>query len=168
MKELYKKLLNVQKEVGAITKDSTNPFFKSQYFDINGLLAELKPILNEQGLVVLQPLTEINGKLALETIIISVGEKYNGTVSGISGTDDEIISRITILPENPDPQKMGSAITYFRRYALQSFFLLQAQDDDGNDAKVKPVTKHTPDHKKDKKIDLTNEAEQEIGLEENG
>jgi len=157
MKELYTKLLNVQKEVGAITKDSTNPFFKSQYFDINGLLTALKPILNEQGLVVLQPLTEINGRLALETLVI---DEESG---------DQIKS-ITVLPENPDPQKMGSAITYFRRYALQSFFLLQAQDDDGNDAKVaKPVAKHTPEYqvKKDKKIDEINEAETTIGLEAN-
>jgi hypothetical protein len=39
-----------------------------------------------------------------------------------------------VLPENSDPQKMGSTITYFRRYALQSLFLLQAEDDDGHSA----------------------------------
>ena len=38
MKELYKKLAAVKNEIGAISKDSTNPFFKSKYFDINGLL----------------------------------------------------------------------------------------------------------------------------------
>ena len=35
---LYTKLSEVKKEIGAISKDSTNPFFKSKYFDINGLL----------------------------------------------------------------------------------------------------------------------------------
>ena len=157
MKELYKKLLNVQKEVGAITKDSTNPYFKSQYFDINGLLAELKPILNEQGLIVLQPLTEINGKLALETLVID------------EASGDQIKS-ITVLPENPDPQKMGSAITYFRRYALQSFFLLQAQDDDAESAKVKPIAKpRTTDsmNKTAKRVEAVEEQTIEIGLDEN-
>src|SRR3990167_5458673 len=145
MKNLYKKLLNVQKEVGAITKDSTNPFFKSQYFDINGLLAALKPILNEEGLVVLQPLTEVNGKLALETLVI---DEESG----------EQIRSITVLPENPDPQKMGSAITYFRRYALQSFFLLQAQDDDANSTKeVKVAKPRTPTS-----INRTSDRRQEI------
>lgn len=139
MKSLYKKLLNVQKEVGAIVRDSTNPFFKSQYFDINGLLAELKPILNEQGLIVLQPLTNIEGKLALETLVI---DEESG---------DQIKSIVT-LSENPDPQKMGSAITYFRRYALQSFFLLQAQDDDGNTTtQSKPKKKETVDDLKEEK-----------------
>ena len=157
-KTIYEKLLNVQKKVGAITKDSTNPFFKSQYFDINGLLTELKPILNEERLVVLQPLTELNGKLALETLVI---DEESG---------DQIKS-ITVLPENPDPQKMGSAITYFRRYALQSFFLLQAQDDDGNDAKVKPILKpRTTEsmNKTAKRVEAIQEQEIEIGLDENG
>lgn len=48
-----------------------------------------------------------------------------------------------------DPQKMGSAITYYRRYALQSLFLLRAEDDDANVASTK---------KTDKKIDINNEA----------
>jgi len=45
------------------------------------------------------------------------------------------------LPEAPDAQKYGSAITYFRRYALQSLFLLEAEDDDGNNAVKKPAQK---------------------------
>jgi hypothetical protein len=40
-----------------------------------------------------------------------------------------------------DPQKMGSMITYYRRYTLQSLLGLQAEDDDGNAAsKAKPTT----------------------------
>lgn len=124
MKELYKKLLNVQKKVGAITKDSENPYFKSSYFDINGLLKELKPILNEEGLVVLQPLTNLEGKLALETLII---DEESG---------DQLKS-ICLIPENVDPQKVGSAVTYYRRYSLQSLFLLEAEDDDAEIAKPK-------------------------------
>ena len=38
------------------------------------------------------------------------------------------------LPTNLDAQKIGSAITYFRRYTLASLLGLQAQDDDGNSA----------------------------------
>ena len=38
------------------------------------------------------------------------------------------------LPNLQDPQKLGSAITYFRRYTLQSLLGLQAEDDDGNKA----------------------------------
>ena len=90
---LYKKILTFQQQVGAIAKDSTNPYFKSKYFDINGLLAEIKPVLNEIGLVVLQPLAHVEGKPALQTIILDA-------------ETNERVENITILPENPDPQKM--------------------------------------------------------------
>ena len=66
---MFNKLLLFQKKVGAISKDSINPFFKSNYFDINKLIDVIKPILNELGLVLLQPLENINGKPALRTII---------------------------------------------------------------------------------------------------
>lgn len=128
MKEISKKLLNVQKKVGAISKDSKNPYFKSNYFDINKLLHELKPILNEEGIVLLQPLTVIDGRTGIETMVI---DHESG----------EHILKTTVIPENTDPQKMGSAITYFRRYALQSFFALQAEDDDANFASGKKQTK---------------------------
>ena len=128
MKNLYKKLLAIQQEVGAITKDSENPYFKSFYFDVNGLLAELKPVLNKHGVVVLQPLTNIDGKNALKTILI---DQESG----------ETIEDKIILPDIQDPQKMGSAITYYRRYSLQSMFLLQAEDDDGNSASEKKTGK---------------------------
>ncbi|MDR3609988.1 MAG: ERF family protein [Ignavibacteriaceae bacterium] len=130
------KLLEFQKKVGAISKNSINPFFKSNYFDINKLIDVIKPILNEIELVLLQPLENINGKSALRTIIYDVNE----------GGCSTIIDFTTPLPENPDPQKMGSIITYFRRYAIQSLLFLQAEDDDGNSAAqtLKTTAKQEP------------------------
>jgi len=129
-----KKLLEVQKKIGAISKDSTNPFFKSKYFDINKLLEEVKPVLNELGLILLQPLDNINGKPAIRTMIVD-------SATGSTLTDNTIT-----LPEISDPQKIGSAITYYRRYAIQSLLGLQAEDDDGNLAdKPEPVKKFKSD-----------------------
>lgn len=119
------KLLQFQTKVEAIKKDSTNPFFKSNYFDINSLLAEIKPLLNELGIILLQPLTETMGdRPALRTILID------------SETGKELINTQVPLPDLQDPQKLGSAITYFRRYSLQSLLALQAEDDDGNKASI--------------------------------
>ncbi len=131
MKNLYAKLLKVQQEVKAIAKEENNPFFKSKYFDINGLLGALKPILNANDIVVMQPLIAEGGRMYLQTII---ADSENG---------EEIRSAIP-LPEVADPQKMGSAITYFRRYALQSLFLLEAIDDDANTASEKEDPKYAP------------------------
>jgi hypothetical protein len=119
---MYKKLLEIQKEIGAIKKDATNPFYKSKYFDINSLLEQVKPILNKHGVILLQALTHIGDKLALSTALLD------------SDTGEKILD-ICPLPEVADAQKAGSAITYFRRYALQSLLALEAEDDDGNGAK---------------------------------
>jgi len=123
-KTFHEKLLSAQKKIGKIAKDKTNPFFKSKYADINAILDMVKPALNEEGLVLLQSLSHIDGKPAIMTII----------------QDEEGIEMsLTPLPENTDPQKMGSIITYFRRYALQSMLALQAEDNDANDTYVSPA-----------------------------
>lgn len=131
---IYQKLLEVQKEIKGIKKDATNPFFKSKYFDINSLLAEVKPILNKHDLVLLQPLTHIDGKLAIRTTIVSKDKQTKPTPDSQDQISSEIISNVCPIPDLGDPQKQGSAITYFRRYALQSLLALEAEDDDGNTA----------------------------------
>lgn len=116
------KLLEIQKEIGSIKKDKENPFFSSSYFDINGLLDAVKPVLNKHGVVLLQPLTNIDGKLALETRL----------VDAVSG--ETIVSSVCPIQGGDNAQKDGSGITYYRRYALQSLLGLEAEDDDGNSA----------------------------------
>jgi len=46
-----------------------------------------------------------------------------------------------IMPDNADPQKMGSSVTYFRRYSLVAIFMMEAKDDDGQSAKSEAVSK---------------------------
>jgi len=53
---IYKKLFEAKKEIGKISKDSTNPFYKSKYFDINQLLEHVEPILQKHELLLLQPI----------------------------------------------------------------------------------------------------------------
>lgn len=120
------KLLQFQKKVEAIKKDSKNPFFKSNYFDINSLLAEIKPLLNELELVLTQPLDIIDGvRNAISTVITD------------NETGKVLASSVVLLPDIQDPQKLGSAITYLRRYSLQTLLALQSEDDDGNTASDK-------------------------------
>ena len=120
-KNILKKLLELQKEVKPIEKDSKNPYFNSAYFDINKLIDVLKPTLNKLGLVIYQPVEYRDSKNILKTILADVesGERVETSIT---------------LPDNLEPQKMGSAITYLRRYTLQSLLFLQAEDDDGSNA----------------------------------
>lgn len=114
---IYKKLFEAKKEIGKISKDSTNPFFKSKYFDINSLLEHVEPILQKHDLLLLQPI--INNHQQTVIVDVETGEKE--------------ISQIE-LSDIKDPQKKGSEITYFRRYTAQSLLGLQAEDDDANSA----------------------------------
>lgn len=116
MKEtnFYEKLAAVKAEVGRISKDSSNPFFKSKYFDVNSLLLHVEPIIQKNGLLLLQPIQD------------------NLVKSIIFDTNGFSIESGIVLPELNDPQKLGSAITYYRRYTLQSLLALQAEDDDAN------------------------------------
>jgi hypothetical protein len=115
MKTIYGKILEAKKQIGTILKDSKNPFFKSNYLGLNGLITSVETVLQEQGLLLLQPL----GNGGISSIIFD-------TESG------EKVESFMLLPNIQDPQKLGSAITYFRRYSLQSLLCLQAEDDDGN------------------------------------
>jgi hypothetical protein len=117
---MYQKLLAVQEELGAVTKDKENPFFKSSYADINSYIDAIKPILSKHGLIILQPLTTEG----LSTMLIDAENKME-------------MKWTTPLPQNTDPQKMGAIVTYFRRYALQSLFVMKAEDDDANSASGK-------------------------------
>lgn len=114
---LHRKLLSIQSALKPIPKDNENPYFKSAYFDINSVLERLKPACTAHELVLLQPLTEINGKPAIKTILIDA-------------ETSETIEATFPLIENADPQKLGAIVTYTRRYALVALFCLEAEDDD--------------------------------------
>ncbi len=128
MKNILKKVFDLQQEIKAIEKDSENPFFKSNYFDINKLIEVLKPLLNKYKLAIYQPVSYQDGKNILETIVADT-------------ESEELIKSSISLPDNLEPQKMGSAITYLRRYSLQSLLFLQAEDDDGSKASPNNTTK---------------------------
>jgi hypothetical protein len=116
-KTIWTALHAAKQELGKVPKDATNPFFKSKYFDINGLLDVVEPVLHKNGLFVIQPI--IDGKV---------------TTKIVHGETGESIASEMQLSDNKDPQKQGSEITYYRRYTLQSLLAMQADDDDGNAA----------------------------------
>jgi len=114
---IYFKLWKAKQQIGKVSKNSKNPHFKNNYADINALTAEVEPILLEFGLLMMQP---VNCGV-VKTLIID-------TESG------EQVESAMKLPEINDPQKIGSAITYYRRYTLQSLLCLQTEDDDAQSA----------------------------------
>lgn len=134
MKNLYKKLLAIQAEIKPIVKDEKNTAFGGfKYYDINSLLAELKPILTKQGVILLQEIGNLEGNPTLVTTLIDAesGENYVNTA---------------MLAPLVDAQKFGGLVTYMRRYTLTALFALESEDDDGNTASeiVAPKTQPSP------------------------
>ena len=112
-----KRILEVQKEIGSLAKQSKNPFFKSAYLDLNDLLTHVTPLLNSKGLVLLQPVIG-------NTVTTQIIDSKDGVVLAESSIN---------IPDNlTDPQKIGSCLTYFRRYTLKSLLSIAEGDDDGN------------------------------------
>jgi len=118
----------VQSEITAVVKDAKNPFFTSTYATIESVIGNLRPVLAKHDITVTQMAVTEGDKAGVDTII-----------SHISG--ESITSRLVIpYKDVRDPQKACGAITYARRYALVSAFLIPTEDDDGNTA-AKPAEK---------------------------
>lgn len=120
-------LVKAQKAMGNAKKDAENPFFKKKYADLNAIREACLPILNENGVSVLQPTCMIDGASFVETILLHESGEYISSITPILSVSAN------------DPQKHGSGLSYARRYALQSIINIGADDDDGQEA-VKPVT----------------------------
>ncbi len=126
------KIRKIQQEIGKMQKDQKVEFGKTKYkfFNIEQLLDKLNPLLDKYHLMIVQPLDNVEGgRPALTTAVMDL----------VDGDEKIVIKKTIPLPDIQDPQKMGSAITYYRRYALQSLFMLQTEDDDGRSAKVDPI-----------------------------
>ena len=126
MKNLAIALVKAQSEMSNPKKGNTNPFFKNKYADLNAIREAVLSTLNENGIVVLQPMVHRDGKNFVNTILLHE-----------SGEMMESFTEIIYNKQN-DAQAQGSGITYARRYGLQSFVCVGADDDDGNKA-VQPV-----------------------------
>lgn len=117
------KIKNIQQKIGKLTKDKEGYNYK--FFDINQLLEKLAPLLKAEGLTLIQPLTNVEGRPAISTIILE---------------GDKVIHESTFtMPDLDKPQHMGAIITYYRRYSIQSLFALEAEDNDASS--VKPSKK---------------------------
>ena len=117
IQKLTAALLLFKVKMGKVKKDATNPFFKSRYASLSNILDAIAEPLNESGITFCQFPT---GEHGLTTIIMF--------------EDEWIQSEYKMRPAKDDPQGVGSAITYQRRYALAAILGLNIDDDDDANA----------------------------------
>lgn len=124
IKELAAALSKAQSEIKGAVKDSQNPFFKSNYADLESVWQAIRQPLADNNLAVVQPtaLTP-NGAVVVTVVMHSSGEWISG--------------EYPLLAKDNSPQALGSATSYARRYALASMLGVYQTDDDGNHAQSK-------------------------------
>lgn len=125
MKHLFTALVRAQAEISVALKDSTNPHFKSKYADLASVVAAIKPAAAKHGLGFVQTFRESTGGVTVETVILhESGEQMP-------------CGPLFVPASKGDAQGYGSAITYARRYSLQTAWGVPSDDDDGNAASKK-------------------------------
>jgi len=122
LNELAAALAKAQGEIQPAPKDADNPYFKSKYASLPAVRAAMQEAFAKTGLSVVQIPEVDQGRICLHTLLLhSSGQKLNcGTLAA------EV--------DLTNPQKLGSAITYFRRYALAAISQTVADDDDDAEA----------------------------------
>lgn len=129
---LAKAFVAAQKASEAVKKASTNPAFKSKYADLAAVVEAVVPALNAVGVGVLQFPT------------------FDGDMAGVTTTllhesGSSVTSTLLLRPSKSDPQGVGSATTYARRYSLLAITGAAPEDDDGNAAsgpRQQPQSQH--------------------------
>lgn len=112
--------LAAQSEMGKIEKNKVNDFHGNAYADLGTVLNVCRPVLNEKGIVIMFFPCYGVGAIGVQTKLIHAesGQWMANTVQGP-------------LPKQ-DPQGIGIALTYFRRYGLTALIGLAQEDKDGN------------------------------------
>lgn len=136
----HKALMGLHGDVEALKKKQGNPFFKSSYVALPQMLETLKPIIQKHGFFLSQPTDIVNTQDGPRNAVASI---LVHAESGLSETAKLMIDN------EPDPQKLGGKITYFRRYTLSSVLGLQEVDDDGNTAAGRKTVKKAKVSSKD-------------------
>ena len=129
MQKLISALIKAKAEFQPIQKNKTNPHYKSGYADLDSVLDAVTPALNNHGLAIIQLVGIVDGKTVLETRLYHESEEF--------------ITSVFPLPETSDPQKIGSALTYARRYSLCAILSVAADEDSNGNAasEKKPETR---------------------------
>ena len=122
--ELSKAFAKMQKELEQPLKNANNPFFKSKYVPLENVVDSITKASSKHGLSFTQfPSSDENGNVTVGTMVMHESGEWIE------------YDHICMKPVKNDPQAVGSAITYAKRYALSAIFgITSDNDDDGNEA----------------------------------
>jgi hypothetical protein len=125
VKELATALAKAQGEIENAHKNATNPHFGKTYADLAEVLNTARPVLSKHGLSVVQLPGWEDGRLTVETMLMHTSGEW---VSGVAQSPIQ----------KQDPQGVGAACTYLRRYSLAAVCGIAQEDDDAESASGSP------------------------------
>ena len=115
--KLAEALAKAQSEMEGAKKESTNPFFKSNYADLHAVIKSAFPHLSKHGLSVSQGNEVIVGAICVTTTLMHSSGQW-------------LRSKVKLPLSKKDAQGVGAAITYCRRYGLSAIVGIAQYDDD--------------------------------------
>lgn len=114
--------VKAQSEFEPVAFDKENPHFKNKYASLGAVLKATLPALNRHGIALVAQTEVVGGEIIVATWLM-----YGGLVFART--------EWPVGKQGTPPQQLGSALTYARRYTLQSLLGVAAEeDDDGNAA----------------------------------
>lgn len=149
---------NLKDSIGTLTKNAQG--FGYSYLELVKLLDTVEPKIKENHFVLLTTTRRTDGicKRTDSAVIIHKDKEGNPTLTSRREYESpcyEVHSELyhesgqvlqcdlPLYVDDIDPQSLGSAITYMRRYSLFILLGIKTQDDDGAKASVKDKTKHS-------------------------
>lgn len=151
MKNITKALIEAKKNFKPIKKNLINSHFKNKYASLDSILDAVTEPLCDAGILLMQPTVIRDDKTILITRLIHA-------------ESGESIESELIIPAQSDPQKLGAAMTYYRRFSLCAILAIAADDDDDGStavANIAPKSTVTPPKKSDPAIEASKQATRE-------
>lgn len=120
---IYEALFAIQGEVAELTKTADNPFYRSKYVPLPDLLKEVLPLCQQHGVLLTQPV---------------VGMEVHTTFRHVASETEVSDAYPLHCADTTNPQALGTAVAYARRYGLKAGLAIIELDDDGNAASTRP------------------------------
>ena len=146
---IYQKLLEIQKQVMGLGKDSKS--FGYKYVSGSKVLDHVKPLMNEYGLILKQEVLDIENtrqdyttKSGAKSEILTKAIMRFTWIDVESGDSD--VNMFAANGQNDWEKGLGSALTYAERYFLLKYFHINTDEDDIDNPNRKPTEVTKPNN----------------------
>ena len=139
---IYKKLFEIQKQIKGLGKNKKSYSFS--YVTGNKLLSFIKPLMDQQGLILKQEIISIeNTRMDYKTSRGEKSEVLSKVMMKFTWIDVETGERdensFGANGQNDWEKGLGSALTYAERYFLLKYFHIATDEDDIDNPNRKPA-----------------------------